>query len=84
MLAKDRLAGPMDPAAALSFFDSLAGFEPEFLIGQWRGVGVPTGHPLDRTLEPLGWYGKRFETPDKVHPLLFEPAQGACVRSSRD
>ena len=73
------LAGPADCANALSCFDTLAGLEPEFMIGRWRGAGLPTGHPLDGVLEALGWYGKAFESADRVHPLLFRTRSGAVI-----
>ena len=64
---------------ALSSFDTLAGLEPEFMIGRWRGAGLPTGHPLDGVLELLGWYGKAFESADRVHPLLFRTRSGEVI-----
>jgi hypothetical protein len=73
------LAGRADCANALSCFDTLAGLEPEFMIGRWRGAGLPTGHPLDGVLEALGWYGKAFESADRVHPLLFRTRSGAVI-----
>jgi hypothetical protein len=72
------LAGPAY-ADALARFDALAGLEPEFMIGRWRGAGLPTAHPLDGVLEALGWYGKEFETVDRVHPLLFRVRSGAVI-----
>jgi hypothetical protein len=72
-------AGPPGGAAALSWFDSLAGLEPEFMIGRWRGAGLPTAHPLDGVLEALGWYGKAFESVDRVHPLLFRTRSGGVI-----
>lgn len=73
------LAGPAGCAAALACFDSLAGVEPEFMIGRWRGAGLPSGHPLDGVLEALGWYGKAFESADRVYPLLFRTDSGAVI-----
>ena len=73
------LAGPADCADALACFDTLAGLEPEFMIGRWRGAGLPTAHPLDGVLEALGWYGKAFESVDRVHPLLFRVRSGAVI-----
>ena len=72
-------AGPAGCADALACFDSLAGVEPEFMISRWRGAGLPTGHPLDGVLEALGWYGKAFESADRVHPLLFRSGSGAVI-----
>ncbi|CAJ1586866.1 GXWXG domain-containing protein [[Mycobacterium] wendilense] len=31
-------------------------------------------------MSALGWYGKRFDSPDAVHPLVFEDRRGLfCV-----
>jgi hypothetical protein len=65
--------------AALARYDDLPPVRPDRLRGLWRGEGVPTGHPLDGTLERLGWFGKRFEDDDAVHPLVFR-APGGLVR----
>jgi hypothetical protein len=78
-LSESWSAGPSGYADALSCFDSLAGLEPEFMIGQWRGAGLPTAHPLDGVLEALGWYGKAFESVDRVHPLLFRTPSGGVI-----
>ncbi|MWD26268.1 DUF4334 domain-containing protein [Aquicoccus sp. SCR17] len=57
--------------AALARFDSLPGITSHDLLGAWRGRGMPTGHLLDGLLERLGWRGKRFESPERVDPLVF-------------
>lgn len=65
---------------ALSFFDSLDPVTIEEMIGAWQGSGLPTGNPLDGLLESLGWHGKRFESADDAHPLLFRDKRGLfCV-----
>ncbi|WP_371411950.1 GXWXG domain-containing protein [Neorhizobium sp. T6_25] len=33
------------------------------MVGLWKGLGLPAGHPLQCVLETLGWFGKLF-TPD--------------------
>ena len=66
-------------AAALAFFDALPPADPAGLAGRWRGSGVPTGHPLDGTLEALGWLGKRFEPTGDAHPLLLAGPRGVVV-----
>jgi hypothetical protein len=65
-----------DPAAALALFDALPAVAVEELVGAWRGSGVQTGHPLDGLLERYGWWGKRFDSPEEAHPLVFEDARG--------
>lgn len=59
--------------AAFARFDTLPGVDPCELMGTWRGAGMPTGHPLDGLLERLGWRGKRFESEERVDPLIFHP-----------
>ncbi|MFN3662275.1 DUF4334 domain-containing protein [Yoonia sp.] len=59
--------------AALARFDRLAPVMPEEMLGDWCGIGLPTGHPLDGLLERLGWRGKRFSSADHVDPLVFIP-----------
>lgn len=56
---------------ALAFFEDCAPVRIEELFGSWRGTGLTTGHPLDGLLELYGWHGKRFDTAEVVHPLVF-------------
>lgn len=46
------------------------------MLGRWRGEGLPSGHPMDGLLERFGWYGKEFNSPDDVQPLLCRQAGG--------
>ena len=55
----------------LEVFDSLPPVTLAFMLGQWKGYELITGHPLEGLLEASGWYGKLFENPDRVHPLLM-------------
>lgn len=71
--------GGLDRAAALERFDRAATLPVEAMLGRWRGASLPTGHPLDGLLEALGWYGKAFDSADRVHPLLFFTAEGVPV-----
>ena len=64
---------------ALVRFDALEGVQPASMIGRWQGMSLATGHPLDGLLEALGWYGKAFESLDRVHPLLFRRASGELI-----
>jgi hypothetical protein len=66
-----RLQAGTTAEQALSLFDALPAPTVADMIGRWRGVGLPTGHPLDGLLEALGWHGKAFVDPETVHPLLF-------------
>lgn len=78
MLLTDVLPGaPTTTADALALFDSTSAVTPEFMIGTWRGVELPTDHPLDGFLAASGWWGKQFVDAETVHPLLFPTADGA-------
>lgn len=67
---------PADPADVMAFFDSLPPVANAAMLGQFRGEGVATGHPMDGSLERFGWYGKAFVDEESVHPLLFHAGAG--------
>ena len=58
-------------AQALALLDALPAVDEAFMLGPWRGSGFHTGHPLDGVLEACHWWGKRFDSAEDVHPLLF-------------
>ena len=66
-------------ADALSVFDGLDAVDVGFMLGAWKGDGYPTGHPLDGALEAFHWHGKRFETLEDVHPLIFDKTDGSVA-----
>lgn len=74
-----RLRAGRDLTATLEYFDSLPPVRAEEMLGRWRGSGLETGHPMDGLLERYGWYGKRFETPENVHPLVFTRGDGGLI-----
>ena len=53
-------------------FDSLAAVALEQALGQWQAIELKTGHPADGLLTAIGLYGKFFESPEIVHPLVFK------------
>ncbi|PDS27771.1 GXWXG domain-containing protein [Rhizobium phaseoli] len=55
-----------------AWFSSLKPVRPVEMIGLWRGVGIPSDHPLDGVLENLGWFGKRFHADMRADALLFQ------------
>ncbi|KXK61888.1 hypothetical protein AWW66_11140 [Micromonospora rosaria] len=68
-----------DLDATLAYYDTLPAVPVEGMLGRWRGTGLPTGHPMDGLLEQLGWYGKRFESAEVVHPLVFRTPGGGLT-----
>jgi hypothetical protein len=67
----------VDTQQALALFDSLAPVGMDTMRGSWRGEGFATGHPLDGALEACHWAGKRFDSDEHVHPLVFATWAGA-------
>ncbi|MCQ2000964.1 DUF4334 domain-containing protein [Arthrobacter zhaoxinii] len=76
VLRLQELQAGTDAGTALAFFDSLPPVQVPELNGSWRGTEVPTGHRLAGLLEPLGWYGKRFDGAEEVFPLVFSGSGG--------
>ena len=70
---------PLTTTDALALFDQLDPVTPEEMLGSWRGEGFPTGHPLDGLLEAWHWRGKRFDSLEEVHPLVFDGPGGGVV-----
>ncbi len=69
-------SGSASTAEALAIFDSLEPVEIGFMMGAWKGTGISTEHPLDGALEAYHWHGKRFDSADHVHPLVFTTIWG--------
>lgn len=66
------------PEQAWALFDRLpAARTDEVTLGRWHGEELDTGHPFAGVLVASGWYGKQFDGPDSVHPLLFADSTGA-------
>jgi hypothetical protein len=70
-LARVAQPGGATAADALAAFDALEPVDVAFMLGAWTGESWPSGHALDGVLEAYGWVGKRFDSPDAVHPLVF-------------
>ncbi len=68
---------------ALAFFDALPSVSAEDISGRWAGRELETGHPWDGLLTASGWYGKQFDSPEAVHPLLFQTPKGTLFFSAR-
>jgi hypothetical protein len=71
---------PTTTQDALALFDRLPAVGVDFMLGAWKGEGVPTGHPMDGLLENFAWHGKEFVSPEEVHPLVFRDGKGGLVR----
>ncbi len=76
--------GQISTPEALAFFDELEPVDLTFMTGRWRGSELPTNHPIDGLLEVANWYGKEFESPDCVHPLLMLDARQQVYKMAPD
>jgi hypothetical protein len=63
---------------ALALFDALPAVTVPAMLGSWRGFELPTGNPLDGLLEAYGWHGKRFDSVEDAHPLIFSLQGRLC------
>jgi hypothetical protein len=72
-------SGETTTEQALEAFDALEPVDTDFMIGSWKGEGFHTDHPLDGLLEAYHWHGKRFESVDEVHPLVFRTVGGSLA-----
>lgn len=61
---------------ASALFDELPSCDQHMLRGRWVGREVYTGHPLDGSLANVSWYGKQFDGPAAVHPLVVADCAG--------
>lgn len=62
-----------------AWFRSLEPIPPVEMVGLWKGVGIPSNHPLDGVLENLHWFGKRFHPDMRADPLVFQWRSGRLV-----
>ena len=80
MNVRERLkAGPTTTKDAFELFDLLEPVDVDFMLGNWKGKGFHTNHPMDGLLETYHWHGKRFESLEDVHPLVFSTLRGGVA-----
>lgn len=65
-------------------FDSLKPVPPQFLIGEWDGGSIDTGHPGHKALVAMRWAGKAFRSMDDAVPIVVLDQNGkrVCDESS--
>ncbi|KAJ5758189.1 uncharacterized protein N7511_006883 [Penicillium nucicola] len=69
----------IDDAAAL--YNDLTPVAPEFVLGDWKGTILRTGHPDVEKLKAMGWAGKRFNSINDVNPVVIQSSDGVrtCI-----
>jgi hypothetical protein len=66
----------LSPAALLEYYDTLAPIDTAFMIGDWDGDVLATGHDGERQMTLLRWVGKTFHDRDNVDPMVCCNAEG--------
>lgn len=85
-MIEESLASPLLDASRthrsddlLARFDGLDVISDEFMLGEWQGEILPTGHVDESVLLGLDWIGKIFHSRDKVDPMVCIDASGLRV-----
>lgn len=69
-------ADPLELEQVLAFYAELAPIDTSFMLGEWEGGVLRTGHPGEGQLETLGWVGKTFHHEDDVDPIVTRGPAG--------
>ena len=59
-----------EPAELAGLFAQLEPVSIDFMLGDWHGGELPSGHPMDGALGKARWYGKSFRSANDVQPLV--------------
>jgi hypothetical protein len=70
---------PLTISQLSDFYDTLSAIPCEFMLGQWRGVCLNTGHSGEAKLSALGWAGKQFNSINDVMPIMSLSPDGALI-----
>ena len=63
-------AGSIDDAELDDFWASLPPATVDGMLGDWKGGEFVTGHQMNGQLEKSRWFGKTFNSPEDVQPLV--------------
>jgi hypothetical protein len=66
----------LSPAELLEYYDTLAAIETEFMLGDWDGGVLATGHDVERQMTSVRWVGKTFHERNNVDPMIVSNAEG--------
>jgi hypothetical protein len=70
----------LSAAALLDYYDTLEPIPIEFMLGDWDGGVLATGHDAEQQMALVRWVGKTFHDRDNVDPMICnEPDQGRVV-----
>jgi Domain of unknown function (DUF4334)/GXWXG protein len=60
----------IDDAELDDYWASLQPATLDGMLGEWKGGAFNTGHKLNAALEEARWFGKTFNSPADVKPLI--------------
>jgi hypothetical protein len=63
----------------LALFDGLEAIDTGFMLGDWDGGPLRSGHPGEAQLVAMGWLGKSFHGDDDVDPIITRGDAGERV-----
>lgn len=66
-------------SAVAVVYDELKPIEAEFLLGDWTGGDLDTGHAAHKALADMRWAGKCFHSVDNVDPVMVYDEQNNRV-----
>jgi hypothetical protein len=52
-------------------YNQLEPVDPKFLLGDWTGGDLDTGHIAHKTLQDMRWAGKSFRSVEDVDPMMI-------------
>jgi hypothetical protein len=68
--------GSVSDAELDDFWATLPPATIDGMLGEWKGGAFNTGHKLNAALEEARWFGKSFNSPADVKPLICLDADG--------
>lgn len=71
--------GPVSESSVERIYNALQPVKPSFLIGDWEGGSLDTGHPGHKTLTAMRWAGKNFRSVDDADPVVVLDEAGRRV-----
>ena len=71
-----RQDGQVSAAGLDEIWAALDTVRPEEILGEWKGSGFDTGHPVNGQLDQVRWYGKTFVTVTDAKPLICRNDKG--------
>lgn len=79
LVSLSKKEGPVSSAEVERIFNALQPVKPSFLIGEWDGGSLDTGHPGHKALATLRWAGKTFRSLDDADPMVVWDDEGRRV-----